>query len=141
MKVRNRKLRRSVSRQRLRRRHQGRKNADCLWSLFSMCHRLVRQVFFAVDFRETFGRVVIPMRSPTPVCIDKSACVYQKSLCSNRTRVAISDNFIVRRMLVCPRNNGMIKFVFNDSASTSQEFGRRDLAIRSESTVHDCFKG
>ena len=59
-----------------------------------MRHRLVGQVIFAVDFRATFAASgKSPMRSPTPVCTDKSACVYQKSLCSNWTRVAISDNF------------------------------------------------
>jgi|SRR5271165_7122579 len=49
-------------------------NADCLWSLFSMRHRLVGQVIFAVDFRATFAASgKSPMRSPAPVCTDKSA--------------------------------------------------------------------
>jgi hypothetical protein len=30
-------------------------NADCLWSLFSMHHRLVGLVIFAIDFRATFA--------------------------------------------------------------------------------------
>jgi hypothetical protein len=40
-----------------------------------MRHRLVGQVIFAVDFRATFAASgKSPMRSPAPVCTDKSAC-------------------------------------------------------------------
>jgi hypothetical protein len=49
-------------------------DADCRWSLFSMRHRLVGQVIFAVDFRATLAASgKSPMRLPAGTCTDKSA--------------------------------------------------------------------
>jgi hypothetical protein len=43
-----------------------------------MRHPLVGQVIFAVDFRASFAASgKSPMRSPAPVCTEKSASVYE----------------------------------------------------------------
>jgi hypothetical protein len=75
MKVLYRKLRRSAIRHGCGAGISGRRNADCVWNLFSMRHRLVGQLIFAVDSLATFATSgKSPMRSPAPVCTDKSTC-------------------------------------------------------------------
>ena len=55
---------------------RGRRNADCIWNLFSMRHRLVRQLIFTVDSVATFATSgKSPTRSAAPVCTDKSTYV------------------------------------------------------------------
>jgi hypothetical protein len=54
MKVRHRQLRRSAIRHGRGAGISGRRNADCVWNLFSMGHRLVGQLIFAVNSLASF---------------------------------------------------------------------------------------